>query len=85
MELKAPYSAGFKEQALSKVLSRGSRTIQSVADELTINVFPLKNWMKQIAQFCTQFFSHRVIRLGDVDPDDAVKMAGEHFFPRHIR
>ena len=41
MEVKATYSAGFKEQALSKVLSRGSRTIQSVADELNMNVFTL--------------------------------------------
>ena len=48
MEQKATYSAGFKEQALSKVLSRGSRTIQSVADELNMNVFTLKNWMKPI-------------------------------------
>ena len=39
MEQKATYSAGFKEQALSKVLSRGKRTIQSVADELNMNVF----------------------------------------------
>ena len=47
MEQKATYSAGFKEQALSKVLSRGKRTIQSVADELNMNVFTLKNWMKR--------------------------------------
>ena len=47
MEVKATYSAGFKEQALSKVLSRGKRTIQSVADELNMNVFTLKNWMKR--------------------------------------
>lgn len=42
------YSLGFKEQALRKVLSRGSRTIQSIADELNINVFTLRNWMKRI-------------------------------------
>ena len=42
MEQKATYSAGFKEQALSKVLSRGSRTIQSVADELNMNCVYLK-------------------------------------------
>ena len=43
MERNATYSPAFKEQALVKVLSRGSRTIQSVADELNIKVFTLKN------------------------------------------
>ena len=46
MERNATYSPAFKEQALVKVLSRGSRTIQSVADELNINVYTVKNWMK---------------------------------------
>lgn len=45
--MKISYSAAFKEQALAKVFQRGNRTIQSVADELHINVFTLKNWMKQ--------------------------------------
>lgn len=43
---KATYSEGFKEQALSKVFSRGERTIQAVADELNVSVHTLKNWMK---------------------------------------
>lgn len=43
---KATYSEGFKEQALSKVFSRGERTVQAVADELNISVHTLKNWMK---------------------------------------
>ena len=48
MRTISTYSAAFKEQALRKVLSRGNRTIQSVADELTINIFTLKNWIKRI-------------------------------------
>lgn len=44
---KTKYSEGFKEQALAKVLSRGSRTVQAVAEELNISVFTLKNWMKK--------------------------------------
>ncbi len=44
---KTTYSEGFKEQALSKVFSRGERTVQAVADELNISVFTLKNWMKK--------------------------------------
>ena len=46
MEMKATYSAAFKEQALAKVYARGGRTIQSVADALHINIYTLKNWMK---------------------------------------
>ena len=44
---KVTYSEGFKEQALSKVFSRGERTVQSVADELNLSVHTLKNWMKK--------------------------------------
>ena len=47
MRKLSTYSSAFKEQALRKVLSRGSRTLQSVADELNVNVFTLKNWMKK--------------------------------------
>src|ERR1700694_1626967 len=48
MRRLSTYSAAFKEQALGKVLSRGDRTVQSVADELNVSVFTLKNWMKRI-------------------------------------
>lgn len=48
MKTISTYSVEFKEQALSKVLSRGNRTIESVADELHMNVFTLKNWMRKI-------------------------------------
>ena len=41
------YSAAFIEQAMVKVLTRGDRTIQSVADELNIKHYTLKNWMKK--------------------------------------
>jgi len=46
MSVDVRYSAAFKEQAMNKVLSRGSRTIVSVAEELNMSVFTLKNWMK---------------------------------------
>jgi hypothetical protein len=48
MKTISTYSVEFKEQALSKVLSRGNRTVQSIADELNMNVFTLKNWMKKV-------------------------------------
>jgi transposase-like protein len=49
MSMKTTYSAAFKEQAVNKVLSRGSRTVRSVADELNVRFFTLKYWMKTIA------------------------------------
>lgn len=47
MKNKSTYTKDYKEQALVKVYNRGDRTIRSIADELNINVFTLKNWMKQ--------------------------------------
>lgn len=47
MKAKNQYTEDYKEQALVKVYNRGDRTIQSIAEELNINLFTLKNWMKQ--------------------------------------
>lgn len=47
---KASYSEAFVEQALSKVYQRDRRTIRSVAEELNINMFTLKGWMKRTTQ-----------------------------------
>lgn len=41
------YSKDFKEQALTKVLQRGEQSIAAIADELNINVFTLRGWLKQ--------------------------------------
>lgn len=46
--MKSTYSEAFVEQARVKVLSRGDRSIRSVADELNVNHYTLKNWMKRI-------------------------------------
>ena len=40
------YSTEFKEQALSKARQRGSRTLESVANELNISLGSLKGWLK---------------------------------------
>ena len=48
MSLNPTYSSAFKEQAMSKVFSRGDRTVRSIADELNVNVYTIKNWMKKI-------------------------------------
>ena len=41
------YSEAFIEQALVKVFSRGGRSVHSVAEELNVNFYTLKNWMKR--------------------------------------
>lgn len=40
------YSTQFKEQALSKARQRGSRTLESVANELNMPLGSLKGWLK---------------------------------------
>lgn len=47
MKAKNQYTEDYKEQALVKVYNRGDRSIRSIAEELNINLFTLKNWMKQ--------------------------------------
>jgi transposase-like protein len=46
LKAKQTYSVEFKEQALSKVLQRGSRTVGAVADALNANVLTLRKWMR---------------------------------------
>ncbi|WP_328821683.1 transposase [Paraburkholderia domus] len=49
LKAKQTYSVEFKEQVLSKVLQRGSRTVGSVANELNVNVLTLRKWMRDAA------------------------------------
>jgi transposase-like protein len=49
LKAKQTYSVEFKEQALSKVLQRGDRTVGAVADELNVNVLTLRKWMRGAA------------------------------------
>lgn len=46
MAQKVQYTEAFRQQALAKVYSRGSRSVKSIAEELNINPWTLKNWMK---------------------------------------
>ena len=41
------YCGAFIEQAIVKLLSRGDRTVQSVAQELNVNYHTAKNWIKR--------------------------------------
>jgi transposase-like protein len=65
------YSAGFKEQALVKVYSRGiGQSIQSVADELNINLTTLKTWMKQSEQDVNKPAQQKSKRPEDWSPEE---------------
>jgi transposase len=41
------YTPEFKEQAILKVLQRGDKTIQEIANELNVNLFTLKEWLRK--------------------------------------
>ena len=47
MPLKTQYTDAFRQQALQKAYARGSRSVISIAEELNLNHWTLKNWMKQ--------------------------------------
>jgi transposase-like protein len=65
------YSAGFKEQALVKVYNRGNdQTIQSVANELNINLTTLKTWMKQKEQDVNKLAPPKSKRPEDWSPEE---------------
>ena len=44
--MKLSYTEAFKEQAMEKVLQRGHKTIQTIADELNVNHYTLKSWLR---------------------------------------
>ncbi|MCP4009519.1 MAG: transposase [Proteobacteria bacterium] len=46
MNSKTQYTEAFRQQALQKVYARGSRSVISIAEELNLNHWTLKNWMK---------------------------------------
>ena len=65
------YSAGFKEQALVKVYCRGNdQSIQSVANELNINLTTLKTWMKQSEQDINKPAQPKSKRPEDWSPEE---------------
>jgi transposase-like protein len=60
------YSEDFKEQALTKVYSRGNeQSVQSVADDLNISLQTLKKWMKK-----TELDSARPLQPKSKRPQD---------------
>lgn len=59
------YSDAFIEQALVKVYSRGKRTVQDVADELFVNVYTVKNWIRRKNLYMLKASSDREKRPQD--------------------
>src|SRR5260370_22094309 len=45
--MTAKHSEAFIEQALVKVFSRGDRWVKSVAEDLNVGYYTLKDWMKR--------------------------------------
>jgi transposase-like protein len=63
--LSKVYSDAFIEQALVKVYSRGKRTIQDVADDLHVNFYTIKNWIRRKNLFMLKASSDREMRPQD--------------------
>ena len=59
------YSDAFIEQALVKVYSRGKRTVQDVADDLHVNVYTVKNWIRRKNLYMLKASSDREKRPQD--------------------
>ena len=53
MKEKMRYTEAFRKQSLEKVYSRGGRSVESVAEELNVNLWTLKNWMKTHKELST--------------------------------
>jgi transposase-like protein len=65
------YSEDFKEQALTKVYSRGNKqSIQAVADDLNINLQTLKKWMKKSELDSTSTRQPKSKRPQDWQPEE---------------
>jgi transposase-like protein len=59
------YSDAFIEQALVKVYSRGKRTVQDVADDLHVNFYTVKNWIRRKNLYMLKASSDREKRPQD--------------------
>jgi transposase-like protein len=61
---RTQYTQAFREQALEKVYTRGSQSVASVAEELNMNHWTLKNWMT------AEKNQHRDSHKSDLRPQD---------------
>ena len=63
--MKTSYTEAFKEQAIEKALQRGGRSLISVANELNMNHWTLKNWLKKMPGKNAKNKSHQLKRPKD--------------------
>lgn len=79
MKAKNQYTEDYKEQALVKVYNRGDRTLRSIAEELNINLFTLKNWMKQTTPHDHNRTARRDKSPQDWQPDERLSALQESY------
>ncbi len=65
-----PQTEAFIEQALVKAYSRGERTIRSIAEDLNINPYTLKYWMKNRSKHAAVVIPEKEKRPQDWTADE---------------
>ncbi len=71
------YTKAFKAQAVEKVLQRGHKTINSIADELNVNHYTLKNWLRPYYQRASMSKIPANKRPQDGGPDERFQLLME--------
>ena len=79
MKEKAKYTEGFREQVLEKVYTRGSRSVKAVAEELDVNLWTLKNWMKSRKGHLPKIESVAERRPNDWSPSERFEVLMESY------
>lgn len=63
--MKSSYTEAFKEQAVQKALTRGGKSLKSVAKELNMSHWTLRDWLKNIPGGDLKTNEHRPKRPQD--------------------
>jgi transposase len=74
---KAQYTEAFRKQALEKVYTRGRRSVKAVAEELNMNPWTLKNWMKSSKDQSTKKHGAATKRPKDWSPAERLELLME--------
>ena len=98
--MRSSYTEAFKEQAIEKALQRGGRSLISVANELNMSHWTLKNWLKKMPPKESTIKQHQTQRPKDWSLEERLQVLiesngldGEEFhaycrgkglFPHHL-
>ena len=74
MRERMNYTEAFRKQALGKVYTRGSRSVKAVAEELNMNPWTLKNWMKSHKDQSTRRHGAKTKRPIDWSPAERLEL-----------